>query len=193
MEQDYSEILIFQQKGKNMTTKTTRRYPQSHLSRVSMDQAVRQPGTSMSAHHCHNYYEMYYVEQGSCRFMINDSFQDLCQGDCMLIPPQVFHYSRYINESCLRSNVYFRSEDIGELAMSFLPGGGAFFSQVQMFHVPEASQPQIHALLESMARELFGTRVRLDGTTESGKITLFYYNSDDLQRIWDVIEMAREK
>ena len=47
--------------------------------------------------------------------------------------------------------------------------------------------------LETMARELFGTRVRLDGTTESGRITLFYYNADDLQRIWDVIEMAREK
>ena len=47
--------------------------------------------------------------------------------------------------------------------------------------------------LESMARELFGTRVRLDGTAESGRITLFYYNGDDLQRIWDVIEMAREK
>ena len=47
--------------------------------------------------------------------------------------------------------------------------------------------------LENMARELFGTRVRLDGNTDSGKITLFYYNSDDLQRIWDVMEMAREK
>ena len=47
--------------------------------------------------------------------------------------------------------------------------------------------------LESMARELFGTRVRLDGTTDSGKITLFYYNSDDLQRIWDVLEMAKER
>ena len=47
--------------------------------------------------------------------------------------------------------------------------------------------------LENMARELFGTRVRLDGTTDSGRITLFYYNSDDLQRIWDVIEMARER
>ena len=47
--------------------------------------------------------------------------------------------------------------------------------------------------LESMARELFGTRVRLDGNADSGRITLFYYNSDDLQRIWDVIEMAREK
>lgn len=47
--------------------------------------------------------------------------------------------------------------------------------------------------LEGMARELFGTRVRLDGTAESGRITLFYYNADDLQRIWDVIEMARGK
>lgn len=45
--------------------------------------------------------------------------------------------------------------------------------------------------LENMARELFGTRVRLDGTTDSGRITLFYYNQDDLQRIWDVMEMAR--
>ena len=63
---------------------------------------------------------------------------------------------------------------------------------------PEAPKPrrprdaQIGEL-ENMARELFGTRVRLDGTAESGRITLFYYNGDDLQRIWDVIEMAREK
>ena len=46
--------------------------------------------------------------------------------------------------------------------------------------------------LETMARELFGTRVRLEGNTESGRITLFYYNQDDLQRIWDVMEMAKE-
>lgn len=41
--------------------------------------------------------------------------------------------------------------------------------------------------LESTAREVFGTRVRLDGDQEKGKITLYYYNADDLQRIWDVI------
>ena len=46
--------------------------------------------------------------------------------------------------------------------------------------------------LEGMARELFGTRVKLDGTTDSGRITLYYYNGDDLQRIWDVLEMAKE-
>ena len=44
--------------------------------------------------------------------------------------------------------------------------------------------------LESMARELFGTRVRLDGNADGGKLTLYYYSADDLQRIWDVMEMA---
>lgn len=46
--------------------------------------------------------------------------------------------------------------------------------------------------LEGMARELFGTRARLDGDGASGKLTLFYYSEDDLQRIWDVLEMAQD-
>ena len=45
--------------------------------------------------------------------------------------------------------------------------------------------------LEGMARELFGTRAKLDGTHQSGKLTLYYYSEDDLQRIWDVLEMAK--
>lgn len=44
--------------------------------------------------------------------------------------------------------------------------------------------------LESMARELFGTRAKLEGTHESGRLTLFYYSEDDLQRIWEVLEMS---
>lgn len=47
--------------------------------------------------------------------------------------------------------------------------------------------------LEGMARELFGTRARLEGTHQSGRLTLYYYSEDDLQRIWDVLEMAKDK
>lgn len=46
--------------------------------------------------------------------------------------------------------------------------------------------------LEGMARELFGTRAKLDGTHDSGKLTLFYYSQDDLQRIWEILELAKE-
>ena len=57
---------------------------------------------------------------------------------------------------------------------------------------PRVRDQQI-SQLEGMARELFGTRARLDGTHQSGRLTLYYYSEDDLQRIWDVLEMAREK
>ena len=61
----------------------------------------------------------------------------------------------------------------------------------------ESKKPKIQrdaqfTQLEGMARELFGTRVKLDGDANNGKITLYYYSADDLQRIWDVLEMANE-
>ena len=61
---------------------------------------------------------------------------------------------------------------------------------------PEVKQTKVRdqqfKQLEGMARELFGTRAKLDGTHENGKLTLFYYSQDDLQRIWEVLEMAKE-
>ena len=57
---------------------------------------------------------------------------------------------------------------------------------------PAKVRDQQFSQLEGMARELFGTRAKLDGTHESGKLTLFYYSADDLQRIWEVLEMAKE-
>lgn len=57
---------------------------------------------------------------------------------------------------------------------------------------PARVRDQQFSQLEGMARELFGTRARLDGTHEAGKLTLFYYSEDDLQRIWEVLEMAKE-
>ena len=57
----------------------------------------------------------------------------------------------------------------------------------QKVKVPKDAQ---FVQLESMARELFGTRAKLDGNADGGKLTLYYYSADDLQRIWDVMEMA---
>lgn len=57
---------------------------------------------------------------------------------------------------------------------------------------PAKVRDQQFSQLEGMARELFGTRAKLDGTHEAGKLTLFYYSGDDLQRIWEVLELARE-
>lgn len=53
-------------------------------------------------------------------------------------------------------------------------------------------RPPELAQLEKMAREIFGTRVKLDGDENKGKITLSYMSAEDLERIWDVLEFMRQ-
>ena len=47
--------------------------------------------------------------------------------------------------------------------------------------------------LETMAREAFGTRVRLDGDPRRGRLTLSYSSYEDLERIWDILEGILKK
>ncbi|MBQ3078591.1 MAG: ParB/RepB/Spo0J family partition protein [Clostridia bacterium] len=46
--------------------------------------------------------------------------------------------------------------------------------------------------LEKMAREVFGTRAKLDGDEKSGKLVISYSSADDLERIWEVLECIRQ-
>lgn len=46
--------------------------------------------------------------------------------------------------------------------------------------------------LERMARDVFGTKVNLDGDADKGKLVLHYFSSEDLQRIWDILEMMAQ-
>ena len=58
---------------------------------------------------------------------------------------------------------------------------------------PKPAKPRLPELnsLESMARDVFGTRVKLEGGLDKGKLVLSYYSQDDLQHIWDVIERMK--
>ena len=55
-----------------------------------------------------------------------------------------------------------------------------------------ARRPAELGQLEKMAREVCGTRVKLDGDENKGKITLSYMSAEDLERIWDVLEFIRQ-
>ena len=50
---------------------------------------------------------------------------------------------------------------------------------------------EIKALLADMQR-VFGTKVRATGNDKKGKIVIDYYSSDDLERIYDLIERLKE-
>ncbi len=46
--------------------------------------------------------------------------------------------------------------------------------------------------LEKMARDVFGTRAKLDGDENAGRLVLNYSNHDDLERIWEVLEFISQ-
>lgn len=120
--------------------------------RICVDRAVRESGEGMSAHHCHACFELFCVEQGSCRFLVDENTYDLSRGDFILIPPQVFHYTRY-PERCTRCDIYFRAEDIGAAVMAALPEGRDFFSFCRIFRAQEGAGAPLAALLSRMVAE----------------------------------------
>lgn len=129
------------------------RISEKMISRVFAESQLREAGFVMAAHHCHPYYELFYVENGGCRFLIGDNMYDLHTGDFMLIPPNLLHYTRYLFGPCKRDAVFFRLEDISQSVREQLPQGDGFFDEMQIFQVPEAHRRQINSLIWQMLTE----------------------------------------
>ena len=123
------------------------------ITRIHVDRRTRDAGYLMGSHHCHPYYELSYIEHGSCRFFIEDAMYDLHDGDFLLIPPHMFHYTRYLFGSCLRCGIYFRYEDLGRELPQFMPDGKNFFSQLRVFQAPSGCRRELTALIGRMAAE----------------------------------------
>ncbi len=123
------------------------------IERIYAESSVRQKGFVMAAPHCHPYCELFFIESGACSFFVGNNVYDLHAGDFLLIPPQVFHYTRYPFGACKRHNVFFRTGDVYDSVLPLLPEKENFFGRVRVFQVPEAYRGQIVAHIERMARE----------------------------------------
>ena len=120
---------------------------------VHAETKQRDPGYTMAGHHCHSCYELFYVQSGECRFLINDHIQDLRAGDFIMIPPMVLHYTRYVFGPCVRTVVLFRRQDINADVQECMPGRERFFSETGVFQVPEDRRSQAEACLKEITDE----------------------------------------
>ena len=133
--------------------KTEVRTSTGEITRIHVDKRTRDAGYLMGSHHCHPYYELSYIEHGSCRFFVEDMMYDLHDGDFLLIPPQMFHYTRYLFGPCLRCGIYFRLEDLEGKLQSFLPEGQEFLTRLRVFQAPSACRRELAGLIGRMAAE----------------------------------------
>ena len=57
---------------------------------------------------------------------------------------------------------------------------------------PEPPRDPEFKRLERMARDVFGTNAELTGNETHGKLIVHYQTADDLQRIWDLLEIMQQ-
>ncbi len=66
----------------------------------------------MGAFHCHDAYEMYFLESGSRRYIIENSVYDIKKYDAVLIPPGIYH--KTIGDAYKRKRIEFSRKYIEE-------------------------------------------------------------------------------
>ncbi len=129
------------------------RVPSHGTNGVHAETKLRDQYFVMKGHHCHSCYELFYVESGDCRFLIDEHISDLHPGDFILVPPMALHYTRYVFGPCRRTVILFRGEDIPEDVRQCMPQPNRFFSETAVFQVPEDYRDQVNGILKDMAAE----------------------------------------
>ena len=120
---------------------------------VHAETRLRDQHFIMKGHHCHSCYELFYVESGGCRFLVDEHIFDLHTGDFILLPPMMLHYSRYVHGPCRRTVILFRGEDVMDEVRGLMPRSAFFFSETAVFQVPDRYRGQVADILKEMAAE----------------------------------------
>lgn len=63
---------------------------------------AKTPGYIYVKEHYHNFYEIYYIENGSCNYFINNKSYNMTEGDIVLIPEGIIHHTIYTDNKPTR-------------------------------------------------------------------------------------------
>ena len=127
--------------------------PKPAASCIHAETKLRNQHFVMSGHHCHPCCELFYVESGACRFLIDDHIFDLQAGDFIFVPPAALHYTRYLFGPCRRTVILFPPEEVPEEVRDCMPREGRFFLETSVFQVPEAYRSLISGCFRRLASE----------------------------------------
>ena len=120
---------------------------------IHAETSLRSPAFVMSGSHCHSCYELFYTNSGDCRFLIEDQWHELHEGDFILVPPMALHYTRYPCGECTRTVILFRREDVSPEVRQCMPGQDHFFAETRVFRTAPEHRPAITDLIARLTEE----------------------------------------
>ena len=127
------------------------------IDRIIVEKGRRGDFSPLQPDHYHNFYEIFYLWSGSCRFLLKDTVYQLEAGDLVFIAPGELHHSLYsVGEVCEIVMIYFKEEYL------HLPNFPAATNNREdtggkphsfMGSVPAVYQDALHSLLNRMLTE----------------------------------------
>ena len=121
------------------------------LKSITASRVQRKSLYKMPMSHSHAYYEIYYLESGTCTFFTKNNALNLTTGDFVIIPPKISHCV-YYSTTCTRVNIYYEFEDLCDQGRPFHEGIQEI-SSVASAHIPAQYQASVGSLIDQLINE----------------------------------------
>lgn len=133
----------------------TQKHKRKDIQRITILRGKRGHYSPLQPDHYHNYYEIFYLQTGKCRFLLKDSVYHLEKGDLVFIAPGELHHSLYYpNSSCEIITLYFKKEYVNmQLLEQWIPETEIAELHSFMGSVPALYQEDFVTLLNRMLSE----------------------------------------
>ncbi len=131
-----------------------RQGPRKEINRIVVTRGKRGDHSPVQPDHYHNFYEIFYIYSGTCRFLLKDSVYQLKRGDIVFVAPGELHHSHYAGTSCEITTIYFKNDYVDyELFQKWLPKDMQTNLHSFMGSIPSLYLEDFHALLSRMLSE----------------------------------------
>lgn len=120
------------------------------ISRITIEKGHRGNFSPRQSDHYHNYFEIFFLLSGQCRFLLNDCVYSLEKGDFVLITPGSLHHALYDLAPCEILTLYFKKT---QLAYALPVADDTDILRSFMGSIPTLYQEQFRLLLNRMLSE----------------------------------------
>lgn len=132
-----------------------RKDSRKNIDRILLSKGKRGDYTPLQPDHYHNFFEIFYLNSGSCRFLLKDTVYQLEKGDLIFIAPGELHHSHYYpGTTCEIITVYFKADYVDYAFLrKWLPENIHLNLHSFMGSIPTLYQEDFQALLNRMLSE----------------------------------------
>ena len=127
------------------------------IDKVTIAKVKRGPHSPLQNDHSHIFYEIFYLQSGTCRVLLKDMVYHLKKGDYVFIVPGELHHAIFDEGECDLITCYFKEDYIEhQLFDRWLPMSTPQSFTSFMGSVPSLFQEDFHTLTGQMIAEYSG-------------------------------------